>query len=191
MVLGIKNLLLTTGSQPRYQHLQCLFINSYSLSISYVLGPLLGAADAVVNNGKSPAIGKPSLVVSKAYETGNSLEVQWLRRHTFISEGTGSIPGWRTKILKAMQCSQKKKKKACETDQKQNHRTSCTDWRVYSGLIVKLCALAACLRQPIVLMWWTWSPWFSKFIPGSSHLIRKQLSLYYLHFLKNALNKYN
>ena len=76
-----------------------------------MLGPLLGPADAVVNNGKSPAIGKPSLVVSKAYETGNSLEVQWLRCHTFISEGTGSIPGWRTKILKAMQCSQKKKRK--------------------------------------------------------------------------------
>ena len=112
MVLGVKNLLLTTGSQPQYQHLQCLFINSYSLSISYVLGPLLGPADAVVNNDKSPAIGKPSLVVSKAYETGNSLEVQWLRLHTFISEGTGSIPGWRTKILKAMQCSQKKKKES-------------------------------------------------------------------------------
>ena len=79
-----------------------------------MLGPLLGAADAVVNNGKSPAIGKPSLVVSKAYETGNSLEVQWLRRHTFISEGTGSIPGWRTKILKAMQCSQKNEKKKAE-----------------------------------------------------------------------------
>ena len=94
-----------------------------------MLGPFLGPADAVVNNDKSLAIGKPSLVVSKPYETGNSLPVQWLRLHTFISEGTDSIPVWRTKILKAVQCSQKKKK-ACETDQKQNHRTSCTDWRV-------------------------------------------------------------
>ena len=167
VVLGIKNLLLTTGSQPWYQHLQCLFINSYSLSISYVLGPPLGPADAMVNNDNSPATGKPSLVVSKAYETGNSLAVQWLRLHTFISEGTGSIPGWRTKILKAVQCSQEKKK-ACETDQNQNHGTSCPGWRVYNVLIVKLCALAACLRQPVVvLIWWTRSPWFSKFIPVS------------------------
>ena len=75
-----------------------------------MLGPFLGPADAVVNNDKSLAIGKPSLVVSKPYETGNSLAVQWLRLHTFISEGTGSIPVWRTKILKAVQCSQKKKR---------------------------------------------------------------------------------
>ena len=34
---------------------------------------------------------------------GNSLVVQWLGLGTFTTEGLGSIPGWGTKILKAMQ----------------------------------------------------------------------------------------
>ena len=30
----------------------------------------------------------------------SSLAVQWLRLHTYTAEGTGSIPGWQTKIPK-------------------------------------------------------------------------------------------
>ena len=30
--------------------------------------------------------------------------VQWLRLHTFTGKGPGSIPGWGTKILKAVWC---------------------------------------------------------------------------------------
>ena len=35
--------------------------------------------------------------------------VQWLKLHTLTAATTGSIPRWGTKILHAMQCSQKKK----------------------------------------------------------------------------------
>ena len=34
--------------------------------------------------------------------SGNSLPVQWLEVQTFTAEGTGSIPGGRTKILQAV-----------------------------------------------------------------------------------------
>ena len=37
------------------------------------------------------------------------LMVQWLKLHTLMAATTGSIPRWGTKILHAMQCSQKKK----------------------------------------------------------------------------------
>ena len=37
--------------------------------------------------------------------------VQWLRLHASTAGGTGSIPGWGTKIPQAVQCRQKKKKK--------------------------------------------------------------------------------
>ena len=33
---------------------------------------------------------------------GTSLVVQWLRHHASNAGGTGSIPGWRSKILPAM-----------------------------------------------------------------------------------------
>ena len=32
---------------------------------------------------------------------GNSLAVQWLGLSAFTAEGSGSIPGWGTKILQA------------------------------------------------------------------------------------------
>ena len=41
----------------------------------------------------------------------SSLVVQWLRLHAFTVGGTSSIPGHRTKIPHAAQCSQKLKKK--------------------------------------------------------------------------------
>ena len=34
----------------------------------------------------------------------NSLVVQWLGLVAFTTEDLGKIPGWGTKILKAMQC---------------------------------------------------------------------------------------
>ena len=42
--------------------------------------------------------------------TGNSLAVQWLGLHAFIAKGSGSIPGWGTKIPQAMRHGQKKKR---------------------------------------------------------------------------------
>ena len=41
---------------------------------------------------------------------GTSLAIQWLKLLTTISGGTGSIPGWGTKILHAAQHGQKEKK---------------------------------------------------------------------------------
>ena len=64
-----------------------------------MLGPLLRPADAVVNNDKSPAIGKPSLVVSIAYETGNSLEMRksWIEQWNLRQErGTALISSCRS-----------------------------------------------------------------------------------------------
>ena len=40
---------------------------------------------------------------------GNSLMAQWLGLYTFIARDPGAIPGQGTKILKAMNCHQKKK----------------------------------------------------------------------------------
>ena len=42
---------------------------------------------------------------------GTSLVIQWLIFHISTVGGTGSIPGWRTKILPAAQCGQKMKKR--------------------------------------------------------------------------------
>ena len=41
---------------------------------------------------------------------GNSLMAQWLELYTVIARDPGAIPGQGTKILKAMNCYQKKKK---------------------------------------------------------------------------------
>ena len=43
--------------------------------------------------------------------SGTSLAVQWLRLCASTAGGTGSIPGWRTKILHATKGGQKIKKK--------------------------------------------------------------------------------
>ena len=43
----------------------------------------------------------------KAPCLGNSLAVQWLGLHAFTAEGAGSIPGWGTKIPKAVERSKK------------------------------------------------------------------------------------
>ena len=47
----------------------------------------------------------------KTGDSGTSLLVQWLRLSTSTAGGTGSIPGWGTKILQATQCSPKQKSK--------------------------------------------------------------------------------
>ena len=47
----------------------------------------------------------------KADDSGNSLEVQWLRLHAFTAEGLSSNPHLRSKILQAVWCEAKKKKK--------------------------------------------------------------------------------
>lgn len=43
---------------------------------------------------------------------GNFLVIQWLGLQAFTAKDVGSTPGWGTTILKAMQCSQRKKKNA-------------------------------------------------------------------------------
>ena len=50
--------------------------------------------------------------------TGNFLVSQWLGLHcNFTAEGSGSIPGWGSKIPQAVWCSKKKKKKT-ETEKR-------------------------------------------------------------------------
>ena len=46
----------------------------------------------------------------KSNKKGNSLEVQWLGLCASTAGGTGSIPGWGTKILHTAQSAKKKKK---------------------------------------------------------------------------------
>ena len=46
----------------------------------------------------------------KMQKGGMSLVIQWLRFHVPSSEGTGSIPGWETKIPHAVWPKKKKKK---------------------------------------------------------------------------------
>ena len=47
-------------------------------------------------------------MASKSQATGTSLVVQWLRLHASNAGGTGSIPGWGTKIPHALWSGQKK-----------------------------------------------------------------------------------
>ena len=47
----------------------------------------------------------------KGRDWGNSLAVQWLGLHASTAGGMRSIPGQGTKILQAVRCGQKKKKK--------------------------------------------------------------------------------
>ena len=49
----------------------------------------------------------PGSVGRISHRCGNSLVVQWLRLHTSIARGTGSIPSQGTKIPQATQQSQK------------------------------------------------------------------------------------
>ena len=44
-------------------------------------------------------------------KTGTLLAVQWLRVHAYTAGSTSPISGWNTKILHALWCNQKKKKK--------------------------------------------------------------------------------
>ena len=52
---------------------------------------------------------------TKTAVPGSSLVVQWLRLHPSIAAGTGSIPGWGTKIPHAKWCGPKLKKKKKKT----------------------------------------------------------------------------
>ena len=58
------------------------------------------------------------MVCTKNQGIGTSMAVQWLRLHASRAGGAGSIPGWGSRILHAVQCSQnvikKKKKKELE-----------------------------------------------------------------------------
>ena len=47
---------------------------------------------------------------TEANGRGNSLVVQWLGLQVSTPGGPDSIPGWRTKILQTVQCSQNKDK---------------------------------------------------------------------------------
>ena len=54
-----------------------------------------------------------SLLKKKKKKKGNSLAVQWLGLHAFTAKGTGSVPGWGTKIPQASR-GQKKQNKTKE-----------------------------------------------------------------------------
>ena len=58
-------------------------------------------------------------VSPKSIRWGTSLVVQWLGHYASTAEGTGSLPGWGTKILHATQCGGKKKKKLVKNKTKQ------------------------------------------------------------------------
>ena len=51
----------------------------------------------------------PNMIKTEA--SGTSLAAQRLGLSASTAQGTGSIPGWRTKILQAVRCGQIKKKK--------------------------------------------------------------------------------
>ena len=51
------------------------------------------------------------LCMLKFFHAGTSLAVQWLRLHASNAGGTGSIPGWGTKIPHPTCCGLKNKKK--------------------------------------------------------------------------------
>ena len=57
------------------------------------------------------SLGKQILSGLKYNWFGTPLAVQWLRHHASTAGGTGSIPGWGTKILHATGSRPKKKKK--------------------------------------------------------------------------------
>ena len=59
--------------------------------------------------GPIPDFGKstPTTGEYKATQLRNPLEVQWLGLGTFPAGARGSIPGWGTKIMQALWCSQK------------------------------------------------------------------------------------
>ena len=56
---------------------------------------------------------------------GTSLVVQWLRLHTPNGGGTGSIPGWGTKIPHATQHAQKKPKKTKKQNKTKQNKKRC------------------------------------------------------------------
>ena len=60
--------------------------------------------------------------------------VQWLGLCAFITEGLGSVPGWGTKILQAIQCGQKNrgertKKQDQRGRERQDHRGPGRPWK--------------------------------------------------------------
>ena len=57
-------------------------------------------------------------------QAGTSLVVQWLRLRAFNAEGTGSIPGGRTKILYAVWRGKKQNKKPTKQKKIKHPQTS-------------------------------------------------------------------
>ena len=47
----------------------------------------------------------------KKLKEGTCRVVQWSELHASTAGGTGSIPGWGTKVLQDIQCGRKKRKK--------------------------------------------------------------------------------
>ena len=48
-------------------------------------------------------------MVGERWQIRASLVAQWLRLHLPMQRGVGSIPGWGTKVIHVVKCSQKKK----------------------------------------------------------------------------------
>ena len=59
---------------------------------------------------------------SKHFNAGTSLEAQWLGLRVSTSGDTVSVPGWGTKIMHVVHCSQKEKNKTKPTSKQKAHQ---------------------------------------------------------------------
>ena len=78
------------------------------------LARMAGLAGLLLGMLPSPSltqnISRAQLAMHLETPCRTSLAVQWLRLRASTAGGMGPIPGWGIKILRAMRCSQKKKK---------------------------------------------------------------------------------
>ena len=82
------------------------------LCVQTVLGPEATTANKTDHvPGLVELMFRPQRVNNQKMISGTSLAVQWLGLCAFTSEVAGSILAWGTKILQAVRCGQKKKKK--------------------------------------------------------------------------------
>ena len=101
----------STSRWAQGQSLLCLTLCGQPCSSpSHPLGLSNTAKSQLLQVWPAPSPGTAEPVPNKTTR-GNSLAVQWLGPHSLTHKGVGSNPDWGTKILHAMQCNQKKKKK--------------------------------------------------------------------------------
>ena len=91
-------------------------------------------------------------------QIGTSLVVQWLRLHASTAGGIGMTLCWRTKILPATQCNQKKKKKSRQKNKWTYSRLLQTTGIGTMGRVHENCCASIRLPCQTVgsLIWWHW-----------------------------------